>query len=189
MLYQSYALLDENDRVTYIGTKADVESSERGLTWVGIPQDENVKIGLFYDFYKQQFVKKYLPLPEERRRLLDMVIRIYRDKMGSLLKDYDVFEVITFSFQVMGLNDIEMNRSDTVGSEFMKYLSYGRVETLDETVKATKQLVLPFSQVTGYLTGVKQRLEKNIKGIQRVEQIDELEEHIERWKNEPLLPQ
>lgn len=188
-LYKSYALLDDNNRITYIGTKADMDSSEKGLTWVGIPAHANVKVGLFYDFYTQAFIRKYLPLPEEKKRLMNEVIAVYRAKMQAILQDYDMFEVITFSFQVMGLDDLQYGRDDTVGVAFLKSLAAARVESMEETVRATKQLVMPFAQLTGYLTGIKQRLEKNIKGIQREDQIEELEFHIERWKNAPLMPQ
>lgn len=188
-LYNDYALLDDRNRVVFIGSKADMDSSEKGLVWVGIPTHVSVKIGMFYDFHQQLFLKKYLPLPEEKKRLMTELISVYRSKMQIVLQDYDIYETITFAFQVMGLNELNVGRQDTVGVVFLGGLAAGRLETIEETLQATRPHLIPFAQVSGYLTGVKQRLERNIKGIQREDQIDEIEEHIARWKAAPLTPQ
>lgn len=185
--YDRYALLDDHDVVIYIGKEEEYLRSEAGLTWIGLLPETQVKTGWKYCFNSREFKRVRKSLGEERQLLLSRINQVYRNKMSMLLYGYDEYEVMTFPFQVMGMDDYRSGRAGTFGLIFMQALSEGRKRPLADMVDRTESKTKQFVYICGFLTGVRQKLEEYAMDAIDYKQLDEVEEHLDRWSAEGLV--
>lgn len=186
-----YAMLDDGNIVTHIGTKQDRDNTEKTVKWIQLSAAEEhvVQVGYQWRPDKGIFERVRLPLDEERERILEKNIKIYSDKMGLILSGYDYYEIMTFPYQTQDLINYRAVERGEATSDlwFLPTLCQARGLPVSIVVDRLEEHVRQFAKVSGYITGMKQKFEERINYAPTYEMLDELERHLEIWRQQSLL--
>lgn len=186
-----YAMLDDGNIVTHIGTKQDKDNTEKTVKWIQLSAAEEhvVQVGYQWRPDKGIFERVRLPLDEERERILEKNIKIYSDKMGLILSGYDYYEIMTFPYQTQDLINYRAVERGEATSDlwFLPALCQARGLPVSIVVDRLEEHVRKFAKVSGYITGMKQKFEERINYAPTYEMLDELERHLEIWRQQSLL--
>ncbi len=180
-----YALIDDNI-VKHIGTQEEKDNTEEGLLWVPIPEGIHVRVGFHYDKKTKLFTRIRKPIEVEKKELLDKVNSIYSQKMRQLTDGFSEFEIMTFPRQ-----DLEMYIYTKGASQkeldnnlvFLKALANARGVPFDALMGKAVQKSKAFAYASGCITGFRQRFEDNITACDDYRVLDEIEGHVNKWRD------
>lgn len=184
-----YAMIGDKNLVVYIGNETEKNNSEPSTEWIELTDEEVavVKIGYLFRRDKGVFERVRQPIKEEQKRLLEKNVDIYSQKMGALLSGYDYYEIMTFPYQTQDLlNYRKMERGEYGELWFLPALCAARGIPLDMLIPKLEDKIRLFSKASGYVTGMKQRFEDRIPYAENYDLIDELDKHLDMWRNTPL---
>lgn len=184
-----YAMIDDKNLVVYIGNETEKTNSEPSIEWIQLTDEEEavVKIGYLFRRDKGVFERIRRSIKEEQKRLFEKNIAIYSQKMGTILYGYDDYEIMTFPYQTQDLlNYRKMERGEYGELWFLPSLCAARGIPLDMLIPKIEDKVRIFAKVSGYATGMKQRFEDRITYAENYDLIDELDKHLDMWRNTPL---
>ena len=184
-----YAMIGDKNLVVYIGNETEKNNSEPSTEWVQLTDEEVavVKIGYLFRRDKGIFERVRQPIKEEQKRLFEKNVDIYSQKMSALLSGYDYYEIMTFPYQTQDLlNYRKMERGEYGELWFLPALCAARGIPLDMLIPKLEDKIRLFSKASGYVTGMKQRFEDRIPYAENYDLIDELDKHLDMWRNTPL---
>lgn len=126
--------------------------------------------------------KERVSLNVELQLTLDNLNKIYRDKMGMVVREYDSYEIDTWFIQVHEAQQVLAGNVEE--AVFLSELSKER--HVDLTILAYKVLEqnIAFRKLVGNITGKRQYLEDMVKGATTIGRLNQVRRLIKEWQHE-----
>lgn len=147
------------------------------IEWIPCPKD--TQPGQLYVRTDKKFIDQPLSLEQEKLVSLVHLKNLYKKLIDDVTSEYDQNEIITWSIQVEEAKDLLKDPNSE--AYFLRALALSRGIPLPILVGKVIENNNLFRQVTGKITGDRQRFEDRIKGTTHIEDLVEIRKNMQKW--------
>lgn len=177
----SYALLGKDNEVIHIQAEDPRGKFDPSMTWVTYSNLNVVKVGHFYNPVSKTFYRKVEAVNDRKKGLLFTVNEICDIKTDALVETYPKNERTTFELQRSEAASYTLNNN--APTPFIDMLAKTRGISKEELVKRIHYKSNLLAAAMGYMIGRRQSFEDQLQTLTTHEQLDEFEDHVNRWRN------